>query len=655
MAAMDEAASILAEALSQIPDVALFPNPWNQRRHRLHAQIARNDELFRRVVALRKDDVQLWLERHRSASGLPWDNTNDLQTHFRREVAELALAEALRLAPKEPRLLVESAVFYAHNNMRDWERAADYLDRALALVPAAPPWRLEHNWVRGAASGSHDEVFERLAKKRPGDAWLRANRAWNQAQNKKVVVADRLMADAHRIKPNDRELLLYRARYHAGLRRWSLVAEDMEAARKLRDFGNDSAVWAETALYLAAARREDAHCELCKQMTERFGNSKEPLDLLRLAYVCLLADKGMGEASRLAEMAETALKAQVNLPDAVVAAALARRRLGKAEEAVSLIREHRRAINPAQIVKSVEIRLRLTLALALGDLHRDDEARTELSAAAKTFVGAVSGHPTELALLPDGQVWAAVEILGRLAGPAYAALVKEAHAARPVDLNAAVQRARNEGMHRRWQAAADEMLAVWRGGDFGKDSFTWLEAASYLAAASKVKEHREVCARMREQFKDAADPPTKQRIAFACLLVPEVGPSKEMVQLAEAAYKADPKPTWNVYPLALALRRAGRPKEAEQLIQNYLKSRAPMPDGWVDSVTFSLVLGFALADQKRPEEARAAVERALKVLDQPDTPTVNRLWQPPHAWAAAEALAQRVRPLQKDLAPSPRK
>jgi tetratricopeptide (TPR) repeat protein len=624
---LNEAAGYFADALKHSPDAPLFADYFFQAEraiHPLHHEVARHPKLFPLVSALCKDDARLWLERVRFEFQPFLLNPPG----FDHAAAAEALDNLVRLLPREPRAFGVRAYFHFTPQVRQWDKAAADLATVLDLIPAEPPWKPEQYWAVSPVFFCPDEVYAKLVKSRPVPAWAKAHRAHAQAQQGKAEAAEALLREALEQKPKDRGMLLHSARIHAGLRKWERALADLDAVRKLADFGDDSGLWFEAAAYLAAAGKKEDYRDLCARMQKQFQGSKDAVAINHVVFARLLLP-GEPVPESVLERAEFVLKANPKLPANVLVAALARRRAGQADSAATLIQDFFKGNGAG--MPDVHM-LRMVLGMALADQKKAVAARVELIRGLAPFPGWDIPQAIQPFRSPSS-TWAATELLAREAGPVLDVLLKDGAALMPSDRELLWKRANLNAAFGRWEQAAEGTAILRPLLGFGTDSFQWVVPAMYLAAGGKREEHRAYCEKMLERFRNSTDPVALNRVAMACLLVPGgVGDPKILLDLAEKALKGDQTAPWNVYTAVLARLNAGEAEAAVTLVGDYLKRGDHKRSDPQDEVVLRLVHGMALARLDKAGGARVELAAGIKAFEErfPPGKGPTRRQDPPH-------------------------
>jgi serine/threonine protein kinase/Flp pilus assembly protein TadD len=360
----DAATSAYLRALDLVPERPLFC----PEGHPIYNQIASWDPVFEKVEERRASDPRLWLERARATGA-----------SRRYPLMAVAIDKLIELAPKEPLAWVQRS--WHHEFLRLWDKAVADRLKAMDLLPAVPPYTSEHNTVYGAGiTNSSREMLDRLVKARPKDPWVWDGRARNLAQSfGNLPAAESDYAQAFQLRPNDPVLLCSRGRTYSWYGLWDRAAEDFLAARKAQDFGDDTSVWYEAAVYLAAARKTEECHTLCRDMRERFASTNVPLTAHHLAAVCLLLPDGPAEPKKVLALAELAHAADPKSPRNILILALAHHRAGDSERALTLLKDYLQTADNRQHELIYTTWLALVQGLAEAHLGQSAAARTRLT------------------------------------------------------------------------------------------------------------------------------------------------------------------------------------------------------------------------------------------------------------------------------------
>jgi tetratricopeptide (TPR) repeat protein len=373
----DAATSAFLRALELEPERPLFC----PEGHPGYRQIAEWDAVFDKVVEQRASDPRLWLERaHATGSSR------------RYPLMAVAIDKLIELAPKEPLAWVQRS--WHHEFLRLWDKAVADRLKAMDLLPAVPPFTQEHYAVYGAGiTSSSREMLDRLVKARPKDPWVWDGRARNLAQSfENLPAAESDYAQAFQLRPNDPVLFRSRGRAYSWYGLWDRAAADFVAARKAQDFGDDTSLWYEAAVYLAAAGKTDEVHALCRDMRERFASTRDPLTAHRLAAACLLLPEGPAEPKQMLALAELAYAADGKSPRDAAVLALAQHRAGNFEQALTFLKDYPRIAQGRQFHEPYSLWLALVQGLAEVRLEQTVVARDRLT---KVLAGLDAHFPAD--------------------------------------------------------------------------------------------------------------------------------------------------------------------------------------------------------------------------------------------------------------------
>ncbi len=179
------------------------------------------------------------------------------------------------------------------------------------------------------------------------------------------------------------------------------------------------------------------------------------------------------------------------------------------------------------------------------------------------------------------------------------------------------QRAEWYARHARWKEAASD-YKIFLKGELPANAWHWLHVAAVLAAAGDQDGYRWVCREVLARFGDAKDPPTAERVAKACLLLPDSSPEVEHgCQLADRALVLGKNHAWDyffVVTKGLADYRRDKAREAAVRLASVLPR---IPSGRPElTANCHLVLAMALYRQKEVQGAREQLARGTKLLKQ---------------------------------------
>jgi WD40 repeat protein len=147
------------------------------------------------------------------------------------------------------------------------------------------------------------------------------------------------------------------------------------------------------------------------------------------------------------------------------------------------------------------------------------------------------------------------------------------------------------------------------------DHVAWFFDAPLRLQLDDVRGYRDVCREMLERFERTEAPDVAERVVRTCLLVPGgVDDLARVQKLAErvlvpAAEKPDGG--WAVLALSMVEHRNGQPGRAADRLQ---RLAAPNPNPRLEAMA-NLFLALARHEQKRPAEARQALDRARSIIE----------------------------------------
>jgi tetratricopeptide (TPR) repeat protein len=182
-------------------------------------------------------------------------------------------SKAIELDPKNGWSLGDRAT--AYGELKQWDKAiADY-SKAIELDPKNASW-----WNSRAATYSGlkhwDKAiadYSKVIELNPKDAWARYNRAHS----------------------------------HAVLGEWDKAAADSDKAVELNP-DNGAWWWQERGSYHLQAGDTAGYRLACKQMLERFGDTKDPIIAHRVALSCVLLPKAVDDEKLVLQLAEQSVK-----------------------------------------------------------------------------------------------------------------------------------------------------------------------------------------------------------------------------------------------------------------------------------------------------------------------------------------------------------
>jgi tetratricopeptide (TPR) repeat protein len=194
----------------------------------------------------------------------------------------------------------------------------------------------------------------------------------------------------------------------------------------------------------------------------------------------------------------------------------------------------------------------------------------------------------------------------------------------------------------RWDEAAAEFD---RGLELDpSDYYRWCLAAALRAALGDLAGYRRTCQKMLERFGDTDQPQPAERMAKACLLLPDALGAADSDRVQKLALRAltgtenDRLYYWFVLAKGLADYRAGRHAEAVQ----WLKRFPPNADGNHWDATKFAVLAMAQHGLGRAEEAWASLANAEWIIAKMPDPTKGQPFEAVnwHDWVHAQVLCR---------------
>ncbi len=273
-----------------------------------------------RVIDLPGADWSAWNERGFSytQSG-QWDK------------AAADFSEAIKRAPENP--LPWSNRGWADTNLGRWKDAVADCSRAIELGG-----KNSYDWNnRGVAYYRLHQLDRAVTDySRAVEVWSGNQLAWN---NRALIHAelrqwDKAAADFSRVlamAPRQASAWEGRGNAHAELGQWDKATADFSRAAELNP--DDAAAWHALALSQLAAGKVDDYRQTCGRMLEKLGKSADPEVLAAVAWTCALAPGAVPDPGRLVDLARKASDGRPDNPDARRALGAALYRAGKYEEA----------------------------------------------------------------------------------------------------------------------------------------------------------------------------------------------------------------------------------------------------------------------------------------------------------------------------------
>ncbi len=399
-----------------------FAKAIRTRAQKRLAQLDKAEDHYARLLLLHPDQPRLWIDRGRRLSELK-----------RLDEAAKAFEKAAELAPKDAQVWKERGRAYA--GLGKWDEAAADFVKALELAPAK-----EANWFSASVSvhdqiARSEEVFSRVAK----------------------------------LRPTDRLLWIQRVHYLARTAQWPEAAK--ASAKVLQLDPADHLSWHFAALLHLQAGDLEEYRRLCKDMLERFADTKDQVIAQRLATALLLAPQ---EAERVAAVIHLMKNAQ-KVPNYAdwhgLTMTLGHLRLGELDQAAEALRRTTDSQRPAAPALQAMI-----------DYKRGqtDAARQSLIQAVEQFAREAEPGPEENR--SDWFIWLAVH-----------QIVKEAESMIPAapaqlvqaGLSAEEQAARRDRKARADSLATQTALAQIRH-DLGQKKEAVAELRAVLAERAKI-------------------------------------------------------------------------------------------------------------------------------------------------------------------------
>jgi tetratricopeptide (TPR) repeat protein len=192
---------------------------------------------------------------------------------------------------------------------------------------------------------------------------------------------------------------------------------------------------------------------------------------------------------------------------------------------------------------------------------------------------------------------------------------------------------------RRWQPAAADFAAALRA--HPDEHWHWFRAATILAWAQDQSAYRQHCAEMLRRFGETTDPPTAERTAKACLLVPGgVADLKPVVALADRAVAATDHEFYPFFLMArgLASYRSG---EFDKALEQASKAISSDPAAIGLNVPAHLIVAMSQHRLGQADEARKSLRQARDIMGQEWFPGIDRgelgeAWW--HDWLICQTL-----------------
>jgi serine/threonine protein kinase/predicted Zn-dependent protease len=321
-------------------------------------------EVFRRLTARRPKDAWPWALRARSFIG---------QRLYDEAAADYA--KAVEVQPNEPILWYERGLLFAMRG--DLDRGATFDAKALELLPDAPPYPPEHEWIHRRLASDPAPRFNAVAALRPKDPWLWAARA---RQSPSLTAAEADFAKALDLRPREAGLWYSRAWAYGDWGKWDKAAADYAAGLKLRE-PDDTMGWLALISARAAAGDRDGVRAAGERMFALYGATEDPGDAHRTALCCLLLPDAFDDPKTCLRLAEKAYASDPASPWNVYTLALAQYRTGQYDRVVPLVKKYLES-NPQCLEEHLHV-LRLLLGMAEHRLGHDEEARKWVGEAAR--------------------------------------------------------------------------------------------------------------------------------------------------------------------------------------------------------------------------------------------------------------------------------
>src|SRR5579884_174545 len=244
--------------------------------------------------------------------------------------------------------------------------------------------------------------------------------------------------------------------------------------------------------------------------------------------------------------------------------------------------------------------------------------KTDLAAA--DFRKAVEALVKELGEKAEPDRPAATEadkLFARLAADAVLASLTAAVPRNPKNMSSRWQRAEWYARHARWKEAASD-FKIFLKEELPVNAWTWLHVATVLVAAGDQDGYRWVRRETLTRFGDAKDPPTAERVAKVCLLLPDFSPEAEQgCRLADRAVLLGKNHAWDyffIFCKALADYRRNKGRDAAASLVSILPR---IPSGRPElTANCHIVLAMALYQQNEVKAAREQLAQGVKLLDQ---------------------------------------
>ncbi|MEK6262212.1 MAG: tetratricopeptide repeat protein, partial [Planctomycetota bacterium] len=185
-----------------------------------------------------------------------------------------------------------------------------------------------------------------------------------------------------RVEPNSARAQYGLADYYYRSRQWAKSAAAYVNALEIED-PIDSRTWYDAACTIVHAGDTEVYRKLCERMAKRFGQSRDPHQIVFLAHVCVLAPDALADRDRVVQLAEQrkALTKEIDIHRlwSMHVMGLAHYRSGQFEKAVaSLEAAHK---DPGFQMPNFKMSNWLVLAMSRHRLGQDPEAAAALQSA----------------------------------------------------------------------------------------------------------------------------------------------------------------------------------------------------------------------------------------------------------------------------------
>jgi len=227
---------------------------------------------------------------------------------------------------------------YCHSQLQQWELALGDYTRASELNPKnASLWyrrgmccaRLE----RGDTAIAYcSKAIELYGEGPSAQLWQQRGHIYFDLRQWDKAIAD--YTQAIQLEPNWLTALHDRAQAYAVLAQWDKAAAD--SAKVVEPIPQGAELWMQRASYHLQAGDTAAYRAACKQMLERFGQTKDPITAHQIALSCLLIPQAVDDEKLVLQLAEQSLAGAPDDPWCLITLGAALYRAGQYDAAADL-------------------------------------------------------------------------------------------------------------------------------------------------------------------------------------------------------------------------------------------------------------------------------------------------------------------------------